>query len=98
MTNEEALEAIKSQDRNMRVRALRAAFSLAKPEGADVILAGLGDSKRRVKEVAELRAAWKTIQEGALHPAECYVAAILMCVCDKDGRVAAACKLLDGTP
>lgn len=52
MTNEEALEAIKSQDRNMRVRALRAAFSEAKPEGADVILAGLGDGKRRVKEVA----------------------------------------------
>jgi hypothetical protein len=52
MTNEEALEAIKSEDRNVRVRALRAAFSLAKPEGADVILAGLGDSKRRVKEVA----------------------------------------------
>ena len=52
MTNEEALEAIKSQDRNMRVRALRAAFSEAKPEGADVILAGLGDNKRRVKDVA----------------------------------------------
>jgi len=52
MTNEEALEAIRSQDRNMRVRALRAAFSEAKPGGADVILAGLGDSKRRVKEVA----------------------------------------------
>jgi hypothetical protein len=52
MTNEEALEAMKSQDRNMRVRALRAAFCEAKPEGADVILAGLGDSKRRVKEVA----------------------------------------------
>jgi hypothetical protein len=52
MTNEEALEAIKSQDRNVRVRALRAAFAQAKPEGADVILAGLGDGKRRVKEVA----------------------------------------------
>jgi hypothetical protein len=52
MTNKEAFEAIKSQDRNMRVRALRAAFSEAKPEGADVILAGLGDDKRRVKEVA----------------------------------------------
>ena len=52
MTNEQALEAIKSPDRNIRVRALRAAFSAAKPEGADVILAGLGDSKRRVKEVA----------------------------------------------
>lgn len=51
MTNK-ALEAIKSQDRNVRVRALRAAFSEAKPEGADVILAGLGDGKRRVKEVA----------------------------------------------
>lgn len=52
MTNKEALEAIKSPDRNIRVRALRAAFSEAKPEGADVILAGLGDGKRRVKEVA----------------------------------------------
>ena len=52
MTNKEALEAIKSPDRNIRVRALRAAFSAAKPEGADVILAGLGDGKRRVKEVA----------------------------------------------
>ena len=52
MTNQEALEAIKSQDRNIRVRALRAVFSEAKPEGADVILAGLGDVKRRVKEVA----------------------------------------------
>ena len=52
MTNKEALEAMKSQDRNMRVRALRAAFSEGTPEGADVILAGLGDGKRRVKEVA----------------------------------------------
>ena len=52
MTNEEALEAIKSKDRNMRVRALRAVFADPKPEGVDVILAGLGDSKRRVKEVA----------------------------------------------
>jgi len=52
MTNEEAREAIRSQDRSMRVRALRAVFADAKPEGADVILAGLGDSKRRVKEVA----------------------------------------------
>ena len=52
MTNQEALEAIKSPDRNARVRALRAAFSEATPEGADVILAGLGDDKRRVKEVA----------------------------------------------
>lgn len=52
MTTDEALEAIKSQDRNIRVRALRAAFSEAKPEGAAVILAGLGDRKRRVKEVA----------------------------------------------
>ena len=52
MTNEEALEAIKSKDRNMRVRALRAVFVDPKPEGVDVILAGLGDSKRRVKEVA----------------------------------------------
>lgn len=52
MTTDEALEAIKSQDRNMRVRALRAAFSEAKPQGAAVILAGLGDRKRRVKEVA----------------------------------------------
>jgi hypothetical protein len=52
MTNEEALEAIKSQDRNMRVRALRAAFAEAKPKGAEVILAGLADSKRRVREVA----------------------------------------------
>jgi hypothetical protein len=52
MTNKEALEAIKSPDRNIRVRALRAVFSEAKPEGADVILAGLGDGKRRVKEVA----------------------------------------------
>src|SRR5258706_4838712 len=52
MTNKEALEAIKSPDRNIRVGALRAAFSAATPEGADVILAGLGDGKRRVKEVA----------------------------------------------
>jgi hypothetical protein len=52
MTNKQALEAIKSPDRNIRVQALRAAFSAAKPEGADVILAGLGDGKRRVKEVA----------------------------------------------
>ena len=52
MTTEEAFEAIRSEDRNIRVRALRAVFSEAKPEGADVILAGLGDSKRRVKEVA----------------------------------------------
>jgi hypothetical protein len=52
MTNKQALEAIKSPDRNIRVRALRAAFSAAKPDGADVILAGLGDDKRRVKEVA----------------------------------------------
>jgi hypothetical protein len=52
MTNKEALEAIKSPDRNVRVRALRAAFSAATREGADVILAGLGDGKRRVKEVA----------------------------------------------
>jgi hypothetical protein len=52
MTSKEALEAIKSPDRNIRVRALRAAFSAATPESADVILAGLGDGKRRVKEVA----------------------------------------------
>lgn len=52
MTTEEALDSIRSEDRNIRVRALRAAFNEAKPEGADVILAGLGDSKRRVKEVA----------------------------------------------
>jgi hypothetical protein len=52
MTNEEALEAIKSEDRNVRVRALRAAFAAAMPEGADVVLAGLNDGKRRVKEVA----------------------------------------------
>ena len=52
MTTEEAREAIRSEDRNVRVRALRAVFAEAKPEGADVILAGLVDSKRRVKEVA----------------------------------------------
>jgi hypothetical protein len=52
MTTKEALEAIRSADRNMRVRALRAVFAEAEPEGADVILAGLDDSKRRVKEVA----------------------------------------------
>ena len=52
MTTKEALEAIKSEDRNVRVRALRVVFADATPEGADVILAGLGDSKRRVKEVA----------------------------------------------
>lgn len=52
MTTDEALEAIKSDDRNVRVRALRAVFTEARPEGADVILAGLGDPKRRVKEVA----------------------------------------------
>jgi HEAT repeat protein len=52
MTTTEALEAIKSPDRNVRVRALRAAFAEAKPEGVDVILIGLGDTKRRVKEVA----------------------------------------------
>lgn len=52
MTTDEALDAIGSDDRNVRVRALRAVFNEAKPEGADVILAGLRDSKRRVKEVA----------------------------------------------
>jgi hypothetical protein len=52
MTTEEALEAIKSDDRNVRVRALRAAFAEARPEGGAVVLAGLGDSKRRVREVA----------------------------------------------
>lgn len=52
MTTDEARDAIKSGDRNVRVRALRAVFAEAKPEGADVILAGLGDGKRRVKEVA----------------------------------------------
>ena len=52
MTTDEALEAIRSDDRNMRVRALRATFAEARPEGAEVILAGLSDSKRRVKEVA----------------------------------------------
>ena len=52
MTTDEAREAIKSPDRNVRVRALRAAFAEAKPEGADVVLAGLDDAKRRVKEVA----------------------------------------------
>lgn len=52
MTTEEAMEAIKSDDRNERVRALRAVFAERKPAGADVILAGLGDGKRRVKEVA----------------------------------------------
>ena len=52
MTTDEALHWISSEDRSLRVRALRAAFNEAKPEGADVILAGLGDSKRRVKEVA----------------------------------------------
>ena len=52
MRNTEALEAIKSPDRNARVRALRAVFLDPEPEGADVIIAGLGDSKRRVKEVA----------------------------------------------
>ncbi len=52
MTTDEAREAIKSPDRNERVRALRAVFADAKPQGADVVLAGLNDSKRRVKEVA----------------------------------------------
>lgn len=52
MTTAEALEAIKSADRNVRVRALRAVFAEPEPDGADVILAGLSDSKRRVKEVA----------------------------------------------
>ena len=52
MTTNEALDAIKSPDRNVRVRALRAVFAEAKPEGADVVLAGLNDGKRRVKEVA----------------------------------------------
>jgi hypothetical protein len=52
VTTEEALRAIKSEDRNVRVRALRAVLSEAKPEGADVILAGLGDAKRRVREIA----------------------------------------------
>lgn len=52
MKIEEALEAIKSEDRNVRVRALRAVFAEPRSEGADVILAGLGDRKRRVKEVA----------------------------------------------
>ena len=52
MTTDEAMEAIKSEDRNVRVRALRSVFNEAKPEGADVVLAGLHDTKRRVKEVA----------------------------------------------
>lgn len=52
MTTEEALEAIRSADRNVRVRALRAVFADPKPEGVEVILAGLEDDKRRVKEVA----------------------------------------------
>ena len=52
MNTKEALEAIKSEDRNVRVRALRAVFAEAKPDGVDVVLAGLGDAKRRVKEVA----------------------------------------------
>lgn len=52
MKTEEAREAVRSDDRNVRVRALRAVFSDARPDGADVILVGLGDSKRRVKEVA----------------------------------------------
>jgi hypothetical protein len=52
MKIEEALEAIKSEDRNVRVRALRAVFAEPRSEGVDVILAGLGDRKRRVKEVA----------------------------------------------
>ena len=52
MKIEEALEAIKSEDRNVRVRALRAVLAEHRSEGADVILAGLGDRKRRVKEVA----------------------------------------------
>jgi hypothetical protein len=52
MTTDEAREAIKSDDRNVRVRALRAAFAEPTTGGVDVILAGLGDGKRRVKEVA----------------------------------------------
>jgi len=52
VTTDEAMEAIKSEDRNVRVRALRSVFNEAKPEGAAVILAGLHDTKRRVKEVA----------------------------------------------
>lgn len=52
MTTDEAKEAIKSPDRNVRVRALRAVFAEAKPEGAEVILVGLNDEKRRVKDVA----------------------------------------------
>lgn len=52
MNIEEAREAIKSEDRNVRVRALRAVFAEPKAEAADVVLAGLNDRKRRVKEVA----------------------------------------------
>jgi hypothetical protein len=52
MKTEDALEAIRSEDRNVRVRALRAVFAEPGSEGADVILAGLNDRKRRVKEVA----------------------------------------------
>lgn len=52
MTTKEALEAIKSEDRNERVRALRAVFAEAKPEGVAVVLDGLIDRKRRVREVA----------------------------------------------
>jgi HEAT repeat protein len=47
-----ALEAIKSEDRNARVLALRIVGANPRPEGATVILAGLSDPKRRVREVA----------------------------------------------
>ena len=65
MNTKEALEAIKSPDRNVRVRALRAVFSNGQPDGVDVVLAGLSDDKRRVREVA-LKAAKPFLDQAAV--------------------------------
>ena len=65
MNTKEALQAIKSPDRNVRVRALRAVFSNGQRDGVDVVLAGLSDDKRRVREVA-LKAAKPFLDQAAV--------------------------------
>lgn len=47
-----AVEAIRSEDRNVRVAALRIVAAEGRPGGSVAILAGLGDPKRRVRQVA----------------------------------------------
>ena len=47
-----ALTAVADPDRNMRVLALRVVAEVARPEGAQAVVAALGDPKRRVREVA----------------------------------------------